>query len=174
MAFETTDRDIFLLPGALAFGNQGLRLRTLLGSCVSVVVWHPNLKLGGMCHFLLPNRFPVRTHEPPDGRYASDALQLLLEQMTKTVTYLDEYSAHICGGANCLNDTAGSPAGARFDIGQRNIEAAEAWCQRLRLGVLQRHVGGDTYRHVGFDVASGFLSVRSGTQAEYSQTGVGA
>ena len=95
MAIETTDRDIFLLPGALAFGNQGLRLRTLLGSCVSVVVWHPSLKLSGMCHFLLPNRFPVRTHEPLDGRYASDALQLLFEQMTKTVTSLDEYSAHI-------------------------------------------------------------------------------
>ena len=164
-------REIFLLPGALAFGNQRLKLKTLLGSCVSVVVWHPHLKLGGMCHYLLAQRHPPRSGENLDGKYASDALQMLLEQMTKTVRAVEEYSAFICGGADCLSDMAGKMGNQQFDIGQRNIEAAEAWCQRLGLGVLQRHVGGATYRHVAFDVSNGQLSVRSGTQAEYGQVG---
>jgi chemotaxis protein CheD len=164
-------RDIFLLPGALAFGGANLRLRTLLGSCVSVVVWHPNLRLGGMCHFLLPARFPADPDAPLDGRYAHDALHMLLLQMSQSVIDISEFSVHICGGANCFSDIAERSA-QPFDIGRRNIEAAEAWVAENRLGLLQKQVGGEMYRHVSFDNTTGLLSVRQGTQAEAQQSGV--
>ena len=35
-----------LMPGALSFVSAGWRLRTLLGPCVSVVVWHAGLRVG--------------------------------------------------------------------------------------------------------------------------------
>ena len=44
---------ISLLPGELYFGQRHL-LKTLLGSCVAITLWHPQRQLGGMCHFLLP------------------------------------------------------------------------------------------------------------------------
>ncbi len=166
-------RDMFLMPGALAFGGPNLRLRTLLGSCVSVVVWHPTLRLGGMCHFLLPARFPEDADAPLDGRYAQDALHMLLLQMSQSVIDISEFSAHICGGANCFSDVA-ERTSQPFDIGRRNIAAAEAWVNQNRLGLLQKQVGGEMYRHVAFDNATGFLSVRQGTQAEAQQSGVPA
>jgi len=48
--------EIFLGPGDLFFGDRDTRIRTLLGSCVAVTLWHPRAKLGGMCHFVVPTR----------------------------------------------------------------------------------------------------------------------
>ena len=44
-----------LLPGQWAFVRAGA-LKTLLGSCVSILVWHRERGFGGMCHYLLPER----------------------------------------------------------------------------------------------------------------------
>jgi chemotaxis protein CheD len=164
-------RDLFLLPGALAFGGPNLRIRTLLGSCVSVVVWHPKLLLGGMCHFLLSSRHPVSPDAVLDGRYATDALHMLLLQMSQSVADVSEFSAHICGGANCFSEISDRSA-QPFDIGRRNIETAEAWVGQHRLGLMQKQVGGTAYRHVAFDNSTGLLTVRQGTQAEAQMGGV--
>ena len=45
--------EVFLQPGELYFGDRYTRLRTLLGSCVSIVLWHREALLGGMCHYML-------------------------------------------------------------------------------------------------------------------------
>jgi chemotaxis protein CheD len=49
-------RELFLHPGEYAFGDAQTRIRTLLGSCVAITFWHPVLKTGAMCHYLLPAR----------------------------------------------------------------------------------------------------------------------
>jgi Chemotaxis protein; stimulates methylation of MCP proteins len=48
--------EIFLQPGDWYFGDRDTRIRTLLGSCIAITIWHPRLLVGGMCHFLLPGR----------------------------------------------------------------------------------------------------------------------
>ncbi|MBL8511280.1 MAG: chemotaxis protein CheD, partial [Betaproteobacteria bacterium] len=53
--------DIFLQPGEFYFGDADTRIRTLLGSCVSITMWHPTRRIGGMCHYMLPTRGRVAT-----------------------------------------------------------------------------------------------------------------
>ncbi len=48
--------EVFLQPGELYFGDGRTRVRTLLGSCVAIAVWHPRLRIGGLCHYMLPSR----------------------------------------------------------------------------------------------------------------------
>ena len=43
-----------LQPGELIFGRGRGTIQTLLGSCVAVTLWHPQRRLSGMCHFVLP------------------------------------------------------------------------------------------------------------------------
>lgn len=161
-------KDIFLLPGALAFGGPELRLRTLLGSCVSVVVWHPRLRLGGMCHFLLPH--PGTTHlGEPDGKYAIDALEMLRTQMNRYTANLNDFQGFLCGGADCLSTAHKGKVANGFDIGNRNIQAAQAWMQEHSLPLMQSDVGGNAYRHVGFDMWSGHLRVRNGNENDYAR-----
>ena len=54
--------EIFLQPGDFYFGDKDTRIRTILGSCVSITLWHPTRLIGGMCHFLLPFRGAHQDH----------------------------------------------------------------------------------------------------------------
>src|SRR4051812_49955421 len=48
-------RDIlYVEPGQLLACTEPRRLRTILGSCVSVCLYDPSLRIGGMNHFMLP------------------------------------------------------------------------------------------------------------------------
>jgi chemotaxis protein CheD len=150
---------LFILPGGMAFSSEKGVLRTLLGSCVSVVVWHPRRRMGGMCHYLLADRPRVAPDCPPDGRYATDALALFVQRMQQADTDPAQYVAGIYGGANVV-DVENAP-----DIGRRNIAAAEAWCQQQGLQVLEREVGGRCHRVIEFDIAEGHVRVRDGLPA---------
>ena len=67
--------EVFLNPGEFHFGGGQTRIRTLLGSCVAISLWHPQRKIRGLCHYMLPSR-AVSGVFPPDGRYADGALSL--------------------------------------------------------------------------------------------------
>ena len=71
----------FLQPGEYMFSRRSLRIGTLLGSCIAFTCWHPQLRIGGMCHYLLPARNGSRFGGGLDGRYADEALALLLHKM---------------------------------------------------------------------------------------------
>ena len=82
MRFEGDAIEIFLQPGEIFFGDSSTRIRTVLGSCVAMTLWHPQRKVGGMCHYMLAQR---RGRGEPDGalngKYADEALQLLLREI---------------------------------------------------------------------------------------------
>lgn len=144
--------EVFLQPGELHFGNRHTRIRTLLGSCVSLVLWHPRALLGGMCHFMLPTRL----HAGPclDGRYADEALALLLREIHARHTLARDYQVQVFGGGNMF---AGRP---HNDIGGKNIEAAQRLIRQHDLRCIAHHVGGSGYRNLIFDVWSGQVALR--------------
>ena len=71
-----------LMPGELFFGKDVACLHTLLGSCVAVTLWHPRLRIGGMCHYLLPgrNRPP---NQPRDGKFGDEAIGMLVDALKR-------------------------------------------------------------------------------------------
>ena len=42
--------DVFLQPGDIHFGGADTRIRTVLGTCVAISLWHPVRQIGGMSH----------------------------------------------------------------------------------------------------------------------------
>jgi chemotaxis protein CheD len=70
-----TSLNVFLQPGDFHFGAGRTRISTLLGSCISITLWHPARLIGGMCHFMLPSR-GLPAGVPLDGRYADEALAM--------------------------------------------------------------------------------------------------
>ena len=96
-------QDLHLLAGQLYFGNQAKTIRTLLGSCVAVTLWNPRRRLGGMCHFLLPNRQRA-DGTPLDGRFGEEALYLLVQALLRAGTKPQEYVSHLYGGADTMPD----------------------------------------------------------------------
>jgi len=153
---------INLMPGQLHF-SQGVKLKTLLGSCVALTLWHPERRIGGMCHYLLPRR-NRRPDEPLDGRYGNEAVQTLVAAIQRAKSEPSEFIAHLYGGA----DTMPEGGAVRLNIGERNIE--EAWNQIDHHGFQLDgvDVGDDVPRHVDLDLRTGLVGIRRGLSANQS------
>lgn len=151
----------FLKPGEFYFGESNCQIHTLLGSCIAITLWHPILKIGGMCHFVLPGKRLAnsdRTAESKyDGRYSDGAMALFEREAARRGTVLTEYEAKIFGGSNMLTSST-----LREDelIGTKNTEAALKQLAERGISLLVAHVGETGHRRIAFDVEKGDVWVR--------------
>jgi chemotaxis protein CheD len=146
--------DVVLGVGEVHFGDRETRIRTLLGSCVAVTLWHPGARIGGMCHYMVP----TRNAPHPDqlsGRYADEALELLLREIDRTGTHPQEYQVKIFGGGNQFSGYA-----ATVDVATRNVEAGLELLGRHGLAPISMHLGGTGHRQVVLEIWNGDVWVR--------------
>lgn len=146
--------DIFLHPGEWYFGDRDTRILTTLGSCVAVTLWHPRLKVGGMCHYMLPGAGPPETL---NARYGEDALRLLSGEVRRLNTLPQDYEAKLFGGASMFDVGPGGSSVAR-----QNIKAAEELAKQYDLNVIARSLGGSGYRQLVFNISNGDVWMRQG------------
>lgn len=148
--------EIFLQPGELYFGDRYTRIRTLLGSCVSLVCWHPKLLIGGMCHFMLPTRPQSPTGEL-DGRYGDEAIELMLREARIRGISPTELRIQLFGGGNMF-----PTIGRQKDnhVGKKNVDAAKQLLQAHGLTCTGAHVEGVGHRNLIFDLWSGQISLK--------------
>ena len=160
--------EIFLQPGDLYFGDRSTRIRTVLGSCVSLTFWHPNLLVGGMCHYMLPNRSLEKrgTSGPTlDGRYADEAVEMLSRELDLIGAPHREYMVKLFGGGNMFPDRR-NPVN---HVGIKNVEIARHLVARHGFNCVAEHLGGDGHRNVIFDVWNGNVWVKHAVIARQAQ-----
>jgi chemotaxis protein CheD len=166
--------DVFLPSGQVHFGSGNVRVLTLLGTCVSIAVWHPVRRVGGMCHFLLPARRPNTVVDASmPGLYAEDVMGLFAEALRATSTQPHEYIVRLAGGGNMFPDAL-TPAACRDggcsdtrrgtcqSIGCKNIGVARTLLDAAGFVVASENVGGHGSRQVIFELWSGEMWVRRG------------
>lgn len=147
-------RTVVLEPGDFYFGSGHTRISTLLGSCISITLWHPRKRIGGMCHYMLTER-NAQNNRPPniplDGRYAFEAFILFLQHVDAVGTRPSEYQAKLFGGSNMFD---GGSTG-KMDIGQRNIQYGRQLLASKNIALMAEHVGGSGRRKLHFELWSG-------------------
>ena len=144
------EKTVVLSAGDFYFGGGRTRISTLLGSCVSITLWHPRKRIGGMCHYMMTER--TRTPDMAlDGRYATEAFELFLQHVEQAGTRPSEYQAKLFGGANMFREKNGS----RMDIGARNVEYGHRLLASQHIALIARHVSGSGRRTLHFDLWSG-------------------
>lgn len=154
-ATDPAVKRVFLHPGEIHFDVAGTEIHTVLGSCVAITVWHPTRHIGGMCHFVLPGRIQARVG-PPDGRYADEAIEMLVDAAGLHGTRLPEYHCKIFGGADVLGLVGPSTEG----VGERNVAAAVDLLAARAVPILVAHVGESGHRRIFLDLATGDVWVR--------------
>jgi len=157
MQHTDTQHKIFLYPGGFHFATDaGMHIHTILGSCISISLWHPQLHIGGMCHFVLPERSESES-AILDGRYGDDAMELFRCAVSNCGTQLHEYQGKIFGGSNIFGLMSGSGEDL---IGTRNAQKALELLIMNNIETLVVHVGESGYRRIVFDVDSGDVWVK--------------
>lgn len=149
--------EIFLQPGEWYFSGADTRIRTVLGSCVSLTLWHQRTKMGGMCHYMLPSR-GNKTPGPLDGRYADEAVEILLREARSAGIKKEECEFKMFGGGNMFPGVR--TLTAKMQVPTRNVIAMHRLGKHHGLRISAVDVGGSGHRHIMFDIWSGDVWVR--------------
>ncbi len=157
--------EIFLDPGEYFVGDSGFMVRTLLGSCVSITLWHPQYRFGAMCHFLLstrpkPNTTDADRRNPAqelDGKYADEVLLLMLRQLREAKISPEQCQAKIFGGGNMFPQRRLDDS---LNIGKKNGETARMLLRSHGIPVISEDLYGDGPREIIFNVGNGDVWIR--------------
>lgn len=152
---------VLLQPGDWFFGDRSACARTTLGSCVAFTFWHPQHRLGGICHYMLPHRAGTPAASGLDGRYADEAFELLRQAARNYDTRLRDYETKLFGGAEMFQ----APGRAVSSVALRNVATARGLVKQHGLRLVSESLGGTSYRQVVFSIASGDVWVKCGPSA---------
>ena len=110
--------------GQWAVALAPAKIRTLLGSCVGVVLYDRAAKLGGLAHIVLPSARGVVDHP---GKYADMAIPALIADFDRRLggKVRARLIAKLVGGANMFQMDSKLSESSGLNIGQRNQEAIE-------------------------------------------------
>lgn len=153
-----------ILPGEFyATCEPATAIATLLGSCVSVCLFDPVCKVGGMNHFMLPELWngTVRTRcEAPHGscsdqcsaRYGSCAMRQLLKNMEQLGASLPRLEAKVFGAGRVLARVT--------DIGDKNASFALGYLEERGIQVIAQDLGATCPRKIVFFPTTGRVLVK--------------
>ena len=134
--------------------SDGRSLKTVLGSCVGVIVRDPDRKVSGLAHVMLPAR---RSDDAATGKYADSAIPALLEGMSTRGCRTASLQALLIGGAQMF------PTGSTSisSIGDQNVVAARRALAERRIPIIFEDIGGTAGRTVVFSNVTGKVTVKT-------------
>ncbi len=141
----------YLYPAGLFAVNRPHEVITVLGTCVSVCLYDPVLKIGGMNHYMLPL---WNGEGLPSPKYGNIAIEKLQEKMISLGSQKKNLQAKIFGGlgesttANVLN------------IGQRNCKLAKEMLKQMQIPIVASHLGGGLARKLKFYTHTGEVHMK--------------
>jgi chemotaxis protein CheD len=145
-------------PGEFYITSHHEAICTVLGSCISACIRDPQLRIGGMNHFMLPEDTTSGKSSWLDKatglatRYGSYAMETLINALLKMGANRARLEVKLFGGGHVLN--------VGLAVGDRNIEFARRWLKTESLPILAEDVGGTTPRRVIYFPSDGKARVR--------------
>lgn len=143
----------FVMAGDIFVGRSPETVKTTLGSCIALTAWHPQLKLGGMCHYLLHK--PSRQERSKLANYYGENALSDMENRLQKHAPLNEYKFGLYGG--------GSLFFKEFEgegIAQANIDHAMNWLNTKKLSLQSYSIGGCECRTISLCLQSGEITLK--------------
>ncbi len=133
-------------PGEYYITQRDMVIVTVLGSCVSACMRDPVAKVGGMNHFMLPDR-DVEGPLSASARYGAYAMEVLINQLFALGARRERLEAKVFGAARVLPGMS--------DIGRRNAAFAIDYLKRESIRVVAEDLGSNEPCKIYFFAQSG-------------------
>ena len=145
-----------ILPGEYYVSCADEIISTVLGSCVSACIRDPKLGIGGMNHFMLPERF-IRDPHAKDitnccARYGSFAMEHLINDILANGGLKNRLEIKLFGGGNVMQSNT--------NVGARNIQFVRSYLRTESLSVASEDLGGQHPRKVLYFPRSGRVLIK--------------
>ncbi len=157
MEVKVIEETHFLYPGALYAEKRECNVTTILGSCVSVCLWDPVLRIGGINHFMLAL---WNGEGLPSPKYGNIAIIKLLERMLHLGCKKTDLKAKVFGGGEVLMSS-----NSILNISRRNIDLARNILNEENIPIVASDIGGSIGRKLIFNTESGRVLVRKVSKA---------
>ena len=131
-------------PGAWLIDTEK-PLATLLGSCVAVCLFDPQLRIGGINHFLLPDMGRSKHGDVDSLLSGNYAMEALLNGLLVKGAKKPRLQAKAFGGGTIIDTDGGS-----LSIGMRNASFAKEWLVREGIPLLSSDLLGPWSRKIIF------------------------
>jgi chemotaxis protein CheD len=126
-------------------------ISTVLGSCVSVCLYDPSTRIGGMNHIFLPGDADLREFND-SARYGINAMELLINRMLSLKASRRSFRAKVFGGGQLLN---GNNSPNTFSPGEANVSFAFNFLETEKIPVDGYNIGGSIARRIEFNSFTG-------------------
>lgn len=134
-----------LMPGDVALGNAGDQLKTLLGSCVSVILTDPRRTVGVMCHIVHVGRPNAANHY--NTAFGSAAMAEMTRRLFAIGFSPRNCEAYVVGGGNMFPSLV-----THHHVGLNNIDWVMGYLEHHKIPVLKEDLGGEGYRKLSWTV----------------------
>jgi chemotaxis protein CheD len=126
-----------------------------LGSCVAILLYDAEARVGGLAHVLLPSP-ALAARDANPAKFPQYAVPQLLQLMTAEGARRQRVTGRLAGGASMF--AALAPPGT-VQMGERNLVAARQTLSSHGVPLVGEAVGGDFGRTVRFRVRDGRIEV---------------
>ena len=135
-------RKHYLIPGRVFVTKEPLAISTIVGSGVSVCLWDPIARIGGVNHFLLPED----SDPEPNTKFGNKANPELLQELLALGADAGRLHAKIFGGSEPPTTFSSSPG----TLGDRNVRVALQFLADEGIRLIDRETGGGNARKIIF------------------------
>lgn len=151
-----SDRVLLVRVADMRSGRADDTLVTVgLGSCIAIMLYDAEAKVGGMAHVLLPTPALSRKDSNP-AKFPQTAVPRLIELMVADGAKPQRITARLAGGASMFSALA--PPGT-IQMGERNLVAARQVLNSHGVPLIAEAVGGDFGRTVRLRICDGRVEV---------------
>jgi chemotaxis protein CheD len=149
------EHEVFLGIGDYYATTRPSKVRTVLGSCISVTMHYPIKGYGAICHASLPVTPPG---QGADFRYIDQVIPMMAGWFDRHNIPRQELEVKLFGGGD-MYGKPGQP-GMSATVGHRNIISAKQVLREQGLLLSTSDVGGSLGRNLTFHTSTGKVWVR--------------
>ena len=147
---STAERTFLVGMGESVLLRNDESARSVVGSCIGLVLSHRRQKLAAMTHIVLPEA-AGRPGLP--GKYADTAIPYLIGLLGNEGAFPAGLIAVMAGGARMFGKAG------PLQIGDANAAAVSAGLEKLGIPIRGTNIGGTKGRKISFNCLSGELTV---------------
>jgi len=159
--------NVYLKPGEIFISDKPTIVKTVLGSCISLTMFNSRLRVGAICHGMLPdcNEMNGPNCACIEGyRYVDCSIRNMLEEMHSLGILNEEIEVKIFGGADMFKTVRGRPNS--INVGEQNMTAAFKIMGDSNLRLAASDIGGSSGREIIFIPNTGQVFLKKLKKAE--------
>ena len=153
-------KEILVEVGRYRIASNPTVLKSIgIGSCLSIILYDPEKRIGGMAHAMLPYYEEGRDRNNPI-KYVDTSIYVMIDELLGMGADRKRIIAKVAGGAQMFS-FLGSDI---MNVGDRNIKAVKEILKKEKIRLEAEDLGGTCGRTVILDTVTGTVIIRTASE----------